>query len=100
MGTDQGAGVVSPTERGKAEAALPEAAAPAKGARTAALGQERTHSCWAAATLQRSLGTECLPAATHAKGDLTAHKCFDFNKFTFNTSQGNLALFQAMFCLF
>lgn len=45
MGTDQGAGVVSPTERGKAEAALPEAAAPAKGARTAALGQERTHSC-------------------------------------------------------
>ena len=93
--------------RGEARAAMSAAAAPAKPAMTRGdlvlLGchHSAAHICNAAL----GLGV-CLQAAFSnpmPKGiciNLIAHSCFIFNKVSFNTSQGNLAVFQAIFCLF
>lgn len=67
-------------------------------------------SCWRASTVHLcnavlGLGV-CLWAAFSSPMpngiciNLLEHNSFDFNKIPFNKFQGNLALFQAMFCLF
>lgn len=106
-GSDQGVGVVSPVERGKARAAMSADAAPAKPAMTGAdlVLLECHHSAAHLCNAGLGLGVRLQVAFSNPmpKGiciNLIAYNFFVLKKVPFNMSQGNLALFHATFCLF